>query len=68
MNRVMVMQKDEGRDLPPLRAEGTADKNHASTTHHGVVEQAYKRTPLGSWAVIIILLIVAGTLAVFLIG
>jgi hypothetical protein len=65
----MVMQEDEGRDLPLLQAEGPADKNHASITDHpGVVISAgYKRAFPGSWAVIIILLIVAGTLAVFLI-
>jgi hypothetical protein len=49
------MQDDEDRDLPQLRRE------------HDDPAYAYKKAFPGSWAVIIILLLVTCVLAVFLI-
>ncbi len=66
-DRVMVMQEDEGSDLPPLQAKGPADMIHEFPTEVVRHKYAYKRSLLGSWVVIIFLLTVAGTLAVFLI-
>jgi hypothetical protein len=68
------MQEDEGRDPPP-RVDGMADKGNSFTNVDPTFRYAgepqfkiaEKSSFLGSWAVIIVLLILAGALTVFLI-